>query len=140
MYTAAGESGGGEGENAWEDIDDIPVGLGENIGMHQQAQVRHDRVSVPEHSCPFPAYTGLFATALAEVEAAADLPEGYGIWPDEWSSGSYPTYEFLRSGKKRKELRISLSDSVWRPRVARWCHALDLMNRLMYRLGSENDI
>ncbi|KAL0946060.1 hypothetical protein HGRIS_012333 [Hohenbuehelia grisea] len=127
-------------ENDWEDVGDVPADLEDLIGEHQQAQVRHDPIAVPENTCPFPGHMPLFAAALAEVQAIGDLPEGYGIRSSEWIDDAYPSYELLRSGRKRKELRISLPDSVWRPCAAEWCRALDLMNRLMYELGMENEI
>ncbi|KAL0573558.1 hypothetical protein V5O48_008391 [Marasmius crinis-equi] len=93
-----------------------------------------ERVHVPRYPPPFQdaeVDVELFSRALTQMEEE-EIPEGYGILPEEWENGEYPSYELLRSGKKgTRELRVDLPDHIWRPRVERWVKALHTLNYML---------
>ncbi|KAJ8086154.1 hypothetical protein PM082_004976 [Marasmius tenuissimus] len=88
-----------------------------------------ERVHVPRYPPPFDAAgLELFERALGAAEERGFLPEGYGVLPEEWEDGEYPSYELLRSGKKgTREIRVDLPDHIWRPRAEKWAQSLDIL-------------
>ncbi|KAJ7221835.1 hypothetical protein B0H12DRAFT_976253, partial [Mycena haematopus] len=119
----AGETGAGQlndedipqvGEDQELDEDDW-ADLEEQIAGAQEANFHHKAVAVPKHADPFSGEASqVFDTAFEHVQAANIVPAGYGLLPEEWDSGEYPSFEILKSGRKgRKELRIALPDSIW---------------------------
>jgi hypothetical protein len=99
----------------------------------------HEPVSVPDTTNPFSDEDLLqvFTTALATVREEGMLPEGYGLLPEEWDDEEYPSYWVIKSGRRGKELRISLPDAQWRARSELWGQALDIVNRLTYMLDRD---
>ncbi|KAK1220201.1 hypothetical protein PQX77_017052 [Marasmius sp. AFHP31] len=92
-----------------------------------------ERVHVPKYPSPLnDTRLDLFSRALAAAEEQEVIPDGYGIRPEEWEDGEYPSYELLRSGKKgTRELRVDLPDHIWRPRAEKWVRALDILNYIL---------
>lgn len=145
VYSASGstdgESDDGESEEEWEDVDDEEdinaedlQELPQLIAAEHDSHFHHKPVRVPKHASPFSSATlhDTFHQALAQVQEAGHIPEGFGILPDEWDDDQYPSHEIIRSGRQgTKELRIPLPDFVWRPRAIQWCQALDVMTRLL---------
>ncbi|KAJ7279925.1 hypothetical protein C8J57DRAFT_997915, partial [Mycena rebaudengoi] len=73
----------------------------------------------------------LFRDTLAVANENEVVPAGYGLLPEEWENGAYPTYEMLNSGRRSgKDLRIVLPDSVWRPRAELWGRALAILDHI----------
>lgn len=78
-----------------------------------------------------------FFAGLDEVEAEGALPVGFSVHPEEWEDGSYLSLKTLKTGKKHKELVVSLPDHVWHPCAEKWAWALDCMRRMMYIINEE---
>ncbi|KAJ4465421.1 hypothetical protein C8J55DRAFT_407249, partial [Lentinula edodes] len=92
-----------------------------------------EAIEAPKHADPFQSgyYRSAFTTALEQLKESGQIPTGYGIHHTEWDAG-YPSFGVIRSGRRgRKELRIALPDSIWRPRSLRWVQGLYLMNQLI---------
>jgi hypothetical protein len=96
----------------------------------------HDAVVVPDVTDPFldEELMQAFTAALEIVREQGMLPEGYGLLPEEWDDGKYPAYWVIKSGRRGKDLTISLPDAQWRARSELWGQALDIVNRLTYML------
>ncbi|KAJ6476126.1 hypothetical protein C8R45DRAFT_834301 [Mycena sanguinolenta] len=141
---APGETGAGQ-----LDDEDVPMPSVEEYGedsesdedlaeLVEEAQAEnfhHQPVPVPKHANPFPddETTQLFHDTRAAADEIDFLPEGYGLLPDEWEDGVYPSDEILKSGHRGgKELRVALPDSIWRPRAEMWGRALAILNELSY--------
>ncbi|KAJ7468189.1 hypothetical protein FB451DRAFT_1369188 [Mycena latifolia] len=71
------------------------------------------------------------APLLAEVLSQPDVPEDYGILPEEWEGDSYDEVETIRTGTNSKELVVALPRDDWFPRVVQWAQALDLLTRVV---------
>lgn len=75
----------------------------------------------------------VFAQVLGEISETGIIPAGYGIRPEEWEDGKYPSYEMIRSNRHgRKDLRVALPDGIWRPRAVLWVQALATMQQIQY--------
>lgn len=113
--------------------------LGARIAQDQEHHIRHDPIPVPDHASPFGELEHIFRTGLQELEESGYIPDGYGIREDEWEDGEYPSFEILKTGRKRKELRVSLPDHIWRRRAQKWVRGLDAMRGMMQILEDNND-
>ena len=95
------------------------------------SNIRHDPVSVPRGHCPFDqTQLQTFQSGLSLLEQHEDLPQGFGIDPEEWGPDGYPTTEEIIVGLHKKSYPISLLDDIWQPRVERWawaCYTMDLI-------------
>ncbi|KAJ7793220.1 hypothetical protein B0H14DRAFT_2393724, partial [Mycena olivaceomarginata] len=114
-----------------EDDDD----LRQQLEDAQAENFHHEPVPVPKHANPFPEdeTMQLFHDTLSAAEEIGLIPPGYGLLPDEWEDGIYPSYEILKSGRRGgKALRVALPDSIWRPRAEMWGRALAALNELSY--------
>lgn len=96
----------------------------------------HDAIVVPDVTNPFSDddLMQAFTTALDIVREQGMLPEGYGLLPEEWDDNEYPAFWVIKSGRRGKDLTISLPDARWRARSELWGQALDIINRLTYML------
>ncbi len=93
-----------------------------------------DAVNVPQCLNPFADATDYnsFVLALDLANTTELIPEGYGLFPDEWDDIDYPSVEVLRSGRRGTgEIIVGLPEHVWRPRAELWGRALDIMIRLL---------
>ncbi|KAJ7720708.1 hypothetical protein B0H16DRAFT_1666429 [Mycena metata] len=147
---ASGQTGAGQLDDedvplpppAHGDDDDSEDSQIENNGhLAQQIEdahannFHHDPVPVPKHANPFPDDTTMqiFHEALSAANDVDLVPEGYGLLPDEWVDGVYPTFEILKSGRRgTKQLRVALPDSIWRPRAEMWGRGLAILDHLGY--------
>lgn len=114
---------------------DIEEGLEAQIEAAHAANFHHEPVPVPKHSEPFDDedLMELFYNALDAANEGAMVPPGYGLLPQEWDDGIYPTFEILKSGRRGgKQLRVALPDSIWRPRAEMWGRALATLNQIRY--------
>lgn len=105
------------------------------ISNSQETNVRHDPIPVPKHSSPFKTEQDLnaYLRSFQDYVACKKLPTGYGLRRSEWGQDGYPAFENIPLGRRgRKELCISLSDEIWRPRAEVWGQALYLMNQYLY--------
>ncbi|KAJ7732233.1 hypothetical protein DFH07DRAFT_755339, partial [Mycena maculata] len=112
----------------WEDLDD-------RVEAAQESNFHHEAVAVPKYANPFTSDETLhtFHQALAIADAQGVVPEGYGLLPDEWEDGTYPSFETLKSGRRGgKELQVPLPDFIWRPRAEMWGRGLEILNQLTY--------
>lgn len=100
--------------------------------------VKHKAIKVPRRQTPFTnmnsAAMGIFLETLQQVHSAGYAPAGFGILADEWEDGVYPTHEVLMLGYKRKELTVSLPETVWFPRALAWAQALYVVNYISLKL------
>ncbi|KAG2070128.1 hypothetical protein BDR04DRAFT_936903, partial [Suillus decipiens] len=113
-----------------EDLQELP----QLIAADHHAHFHHKPIHVLKHASPFSsaALHNTFHQALAQVQEAEHIPEGFGVFLYEWDDDEYPSYEIIRSGRQgSKELYIPLPDFIWRPRAVKWCQALDVMFRLL---------
>jgi hypothetical protein len=112
--------------------------LQEKIGADLQVNIKHKPVEVPRHESPFkqlpPAIETTFWHNFQELEDAAINPHDMGVLPEEWSDDSYPTREVLSTGRRCKELVVTLPMDVWFPRAQRWAHALFVLNHILFEL------
>ncbi|KAF9521973.1 hypothetical protein CPB83DRAFT_746119, partial [Crepidotus variabilis] len=92
----------------------------------------HEPVTVPAHASPFALieHEAVLWDALGMMDDEEILPSGYGIQPNEWEDGAYPTTEdLIVSGSTD---RIELPVAEWQPRAERWCRGLYILNSLAY--------
>ncbi|KAJ7683490.1 hypothetical protein B0H14DRAFT_2422414, partial [Mycena olivaceomarginata] len=92
--------------------------LGQQLEDAQAENFHHEPVLVPKHANPFPEdeTMQLVHDTLSAAEEIGLIPPGYGLLPDKWEDGVYPSYEILKSGRcSGKALRVALLDSIWRP-------------------------
>ncbi|KAG2097403.1 hypothetical protein BD769DRAFT_1369076, partial [Suillus cothurnatus] len=151
IYSASGstdgESDDEETEEEWEDInnsEDVDTEdmqeLPQLIAADHDGHFHHKPVCVPKHASPFSSVTlqDTFHQALAQVQEAKHIPDGFSVLPHEWDDDEYPSHEIIRSGRQgTKELQIPLPDFIWQPRAIKWCQALDVMFRLLDLAGSD---
>jgi hypothetical protein len=99
------------------------------ISHDQQRHIRHKGVKVPRHCNPFTdgEEEGQFFQVLAEVIGLEIEPKGYGLHPEEWEGANYPIWEFIKVGKQRKEMKLSLEDPLWRCRAILWVQGLNVL-------------
>ncbi|THV01311.1 hypothetical protein K435DRAFT_655548, partial [Dendrothele bispora CBS 962.96] len=75
----------------------------------------------------------VFVEALQSLRSQNQIPEGYGVCPEEWDNGEYPAFEVIRTGRhSTKELTVALPDEIWRPRAELWVQGLYLIEKLSY--------
>ncbi|KAJ7137897.1 hypothetical protein C8R44DRAFT_606958, partial [Mycena epipterygia] len=95
----------------------------------------HEPVPVPKYAEPFQddAMMQLFHNTLSAANEDGIVPEGYGLLPQEWENGVYPSFEILKSGRRgSKQLRVALPDSIWRPRAEMWGRGLAILDQISY--------
>lgn len=104
-------------ENDWEDEPEP-----------EQESAAIDSVQVMETNAPFlkPSTERTFFLALLQLTETVFIPPGYGVKPEEWMDGDYPTAEILKVGK-RKEIIIELPKQIWLRKAELWARALYLM-------------
>jgi hypothetical protein len=139
---APGQTGAGQ-----LDDEDIPIPQSDSEGgesdSHLEEQIEdaqahnfhHEAVPVPKHAPPFDddETMQLFYDTLLAAHDHGIIPPGYGLRPEEWDEGGYPTFEILKSGRRGgRELRVALPDSIWRPRAELWGRALAILNEITY--------
>ncbi|KAJ7760860.1 hypothetical protein DFH07DRAFT_1021347 [Mycena maculata] len=128
------ESDGGSG---WQDVD---AELENRIGEDQAGNIRHAPIKVARHQSPFatPEQDEMFLTLLPTL-AEEDVPEDYGVRPDEWDNEPhYPEVEVIRRpGTRGKEIQVVLPREEWYPRAVVWAKALDLLSRIVTELEEE---
>ncbi|KAJ7588356.1 hypothetical protein C8J56DRAFT_785861, partial [Mycena floridula] len=115
--------------------------LAQQVAKDHDFNFLHEAVDTPRRVNPFrdPIIRRLFEDALTTITQSGHVPAEFGIRPEEWEDGVYPTYEILHSGRRgTKELRISLPDEIWRPRAVQWVQALDIMTQLIERLRDDD--
>ena len=87
---------------------------------------------MPLGHCPFDqVQLDLFESGLSLLEQHGDLPQGFGVDPEEWGPDGYPTTEEITVGLRKKSYPISLPDGVWRPRAERWARASYMMDLVL---------
>jgi hypothetical protein len=122
-----------EEEDSENDDNDDYEGLGDRVAADQQHHIRHEPSDVPMTECPFnEEMETIFYAGLTEAEQIGLLPADYGVRQEEWEDGEYPTFEHIKTGQKRKEIRVNLPDIIWRKRAERWAQGLDCMLQLLY--------
>jgi hypothetical protein len=105
------------------------------IADGQQSDIRHAAIEVPSERCPFTAEgEALFRQMLREIQEVNQIPIGFGVAPNEWSSANYPTHEFIQVGG-RKKVMMALPFQDWWPRAVRWAQGYELMIKLMVELN-----
>ncbi|KAG6819028.1 hypothetical protein H0H93_016122 [Arthromyces matolae] len=118
-------------DEGWEDaeMDDL-------LGSQYSKQFISTSVKVPRCSSPFnETQMATFETALQQVIQAGVIPQGYGIHPEEWIDGDYPSVTVIPGRRRgKKDLQVSLPDHIWRPRSILWVQGLDVMRHLTYIL------
>jgi len=143
MQRIPGHTGAGHlVDEDFEDFDDSPADDDDAdwVDMHTTREAMaevdlntyEEPVIVPAHNSPFnDSEMQAFGLTLANYEASGHLPPGYGMLPDEWQDGLYPTFQALQTGRRgSKRLEIGLPDMVWRPRSELWVRALDIMMKI----------
>jgi hypothetical protein len=129
---------GSDDEDDSDEMEDDEEDFEEQIQQileSQEANIHHDPVPVPEHTDPFdsPQERQTFLTSLKIMCQEEIVPCGYQLNPDEWGENGYPSFEIIPAGRhKRKELRISLPDAVWRPRAELWAQAHHALSNIHY--------
>ncbi|KAJ6543011.1 hypothetical protein B0H19DRAFT_957835, partial [Mycena capillaripes] len=122
-----------DGQESDSDSDDDD--LVQQIEEAHTGNFHHKPVAVPKHNNPFSDKETMqvFHDALSAAEEIGLVPAGYGLLPDEWEDGVYPSYEIIKSGHRGgKQLRVALLDSIWRPRAEMWGRGLAILNELSY--------
>ena len=125
------ETHGGEDAD-WIDIDGTEEAVAEaNLNMHAIP------VPVPENNNPFTSNNSnantmqTFVIMLELYKSTNYIPSGFGMLPDEWENGLYPTIQAIPSGRRgSRQLEIGLPDPIWRPRSEKWVQALDIMMKM----------
>lgn len=120
-----------------EDLDGLTEEQESSGSRNDQLDDVHDAVVIPDVTNPFSddELMHAFTTALEIVREQEMLPEGYGLLPEEWDDDEYPAYWVIKSGRRGKDLTISLPDARWQARSELWGQALDTVNRLTYMLN-----
>ncbi|KAJ7438359.1 hypothetical protein FB451DRAFT_1416297 [Mycena latifolia] len=134
--TGAGHTSDDEGDPDDSDEEselDPQEELENQIQADQAQNIRHAPVKVARHHSPFDeeADEQGFLELLAEVLSQPDVPEDYGILPEEWEGDSYDEVETIRTGTNGKELVVALPRDDWFPRAVQWAQALDLLTRVV---------
>jgi hypothetical protein len=101
----------------------------------QQANVRHEGVTVPDQLNPFEnqqTKVNFFNLFRQTVESNI-VPFGYGLHPDEWGETPYPQVESVQVGKRAgREMQISLADPIWKSCAVLWGQGLHLLLHFVY--------
>ena len=117
-------------DNDWINVERTEEAVAEvNINTYAEP------VSVPDHNHPFLSDDSdemrAFVVMLATYEASSYIPSGYGMLPEEWEDGLYPTIQVIPTGRRgSKQLEIGLPDTIWRSRSELWVRALDVMIKI----------
>ncbi|KAJ7202108.1 hypothetical protein GGX14DRAFT_370642 [Mycena pura] len=125
-----------EEEDDSSDDDDLIAQIDAALEDKFNNKFNNKPMTVPRHANPFTEdeqNEKLFDATLAAMHAAGMVPDGYGLHPDEWDDGIYPSYEILKSGRRGgKKLRVALPDSIWRPRAEMWGQGLSILKQMQY--------
>jgi hypothetical protein len=106
--------------------------LTEEITKKQANNVAHNGIEVPSHRSPFSKEDeSAFFETLAQAVQLNITPAGYGVLPEEWIDGLYPSFEELIVGRRRRAFRISLSDEIWLQRARLWVQGLAVLTYMM---------
>ncbi|KAJ7685421.1 hypothetical protein DFH06DRAFT_968421, partial [Mycena polygramma] len=110
--------------------------LENRIADDQAGNIRHAPIKVARHESPFETVEQeeMFFALVRAVTAQVDLPEDYGVQPEEWDVEHYPEVEVIRPGTRGKEILVVLPRETWYPRAVKWAQALDLMSRILTQL------
>jgi len=133
----AGQTGAGHGSDDDEDFTQVDADEDwvdeDEAHAETQPNIRHEPVPVPSNNNPFTsAQFQHFNAAFHRCMVENLLPSGYGICPEEWVNGTYPTMENIPTGRRgSKELSIRLTDEIWRPRAEKWVRGLYLLNCIL---------
>lgn len=119
--------GDDDGDESWQDVE-------EQLGLDFSDNFLPDMVTPPTNTSPFTDdQLTAFQEAFSEMITHQLVPEGYGMCPNEWEDGEYPSYWIIRSGRRGKQdLNIALPDDIWRPRSELWVQGLYIMQQLSY--------
>jgi hypothetical protein len=138
------QTGAGHPPDEADDIDDDDLeweNLEDQVAADQESNFHHEAAVVPDHANPFQ-HEGdeeIFQQVFDTVTEQGLIPAGYGLLPEEWEDGEYPSYELIRSGKRSgNNLHVALPDFIWRRRAEMWGQAIDIVNRLTYIHELEN--
>ncbi|KAE9393687.1 hypothetical protein BT96DRAFT_828844 [Gymnopus androsaceus JB14] len=129
--TGAGHPADEEGDDSEEEEWNALVN---RIGEEDDSEFNQDPIEAPKHADPFQDddLHAIFSEALDRLRNSGAIPRGYGVHSTEWGDTGYPLFGTIRTGLSgRKELRIALPDSTWRPRSVQWAQGLYLMNQLI---------
>jgi hypothetical protein len=115
---------------------DLDGELENRIGDDQAGNIRHAPVKVARHESPFQTneQEDMFFSLIQAITAHDELPEDYGIQPDEWDGKHYPEVEVIRPSTRGKEIPVVLPKETWFPQAVRWVQALDLLSRILSQL------
>lgn len=121
-----GQSGAGHPAEEGASDEDCDNRLDDAIASSQQHHVRHPAVSVPQQDCPLRTQfdRDLFYTSLDIIKRENRIPQDFGLHEE------YEAMEYLRHGRRRKEMAVPLPHGIWYPRTLLWCQALDLLVRI----------
>lgn len=117
-------------DSAEEDWVEEPDSEDEEGAAELADNIAHHAVRVRGTQCPFATeqHRQAFISALVHENDAETIHRGYGVHPDEWEDGDYPSFELLQVGRKASgELQISLPIEIWQRRAEMWARALHLM-------------
>ena len=112
-FSASGQSDSDEPDLDANDGSDLEA----RIAAFVNRRVHGKEIVTPRHENPFKSNTNMetFEEALQSVRLEGVVPDGYGVLPEEWDDGGYPSYEILKVGRRgAKQLRVALPHEVWR--------------------------
>ncbi|KAJ7442957.1 hypothetical protein FB451DRAFT_1343823 [Mycena latifolia] len=148
MRRLPGHTGAGQLEDEDVDLPDLPSSesddeseddLEAEIAEAHAENFHHEPVPVPKHAPPFDdaGIMEIFHATLSAANKEGMVPEGYGLLPEEWDGGVYPTFEILKLGRRgSRQLRVALPDSIWRPRAEMWGRGLAILDQIRYMMES----
>jgi hypothetical protein len=104
-----------------------------------QENINHKPVKVPRSCSPFTnsAQADILFAALDDIRAAGLIPEGLGLSQSGWAEDTYPGFEIVTYGRRKKDIVVELPEEIWLPRAIAWGQGLYAMQTLLYQL---NDI
>ncbi|TFK57885.1 hypothetical protein BDN72DRAFT_782760 [Pluteus cervinus] len=103
-----------------------------DVGRDEAESDDEGQVDAPRHENPFNDEEGSqFLRYLLQMRREHIIPDGYTLTEDEWGDQGYPTMGSITYGRTRRQLSISLPDSVWRPRAELWAQGHFLMTTIL---------
>ncbi len=110
-----------------EDGEDGEDGEGEEDEEDEDLEEESVQVELTQSPFPNAQLRAVFEGALQETVNDNFIAQGYGVLPQEWEDGEYPSTEVLQVGRKRSgQMVIHLPVDVWLPRAELWANALSL--------------
>jgi hypothetical protein len=103
--------------------------VAKQVSQEQMSNTHYEAINTSSSSSLFKDASGeeMFFSMPTQVIQKRVIPIGYGVLPEEWDDGSYPSCEEMRVGRKHQKIHILLVDRKWLEQAKLWAQGLKVL-------------